>query len=478
VSKIAGLHLNDWPDGAVEYIRDTQPGWVKSIAQDRDKVERAKAESPETQFIGRMHREIEDQKRYFNRQEEGAEQYFRDLSSQGLWPVVDVWEGINEPGPHPKPEMYRFWMRLAQLMNDAGKQLLIHGTSVGTWAGSESDPFHDDRSTWIHESAKLAGAIHKHEYCAPHMRSEFMWNPNITERQGGFYTLRYRQAYTAMPPDARVPLYITECGIDSGINPPWNIPAQGGWRSFTTARDYVNQLQWYLECCKEDGYVKAVIPFCTFALDPTWDTYSMWDGEIRELWGEVLAEEDGEEMQSGWVDMRGKLPLGPIPFPRLPQDRFDEVVIHHSGDEVHDIWDIKHHHVVNNGWYDTGYHAVIGKDGVKYRNHDWNVQAAHTYGENGHTVGVCFIGNLNHRWPTDAQLAAAREVLGVLPFEFSIKGHRDYGSRYGPTECPGNTFDEWRHLLLEEEPEPPNEWEERALTAEDKLDRIERIVEE
>jgi hypothetical protein len=292
--KISGLHVNNWTNGLAEYIGQTQPGWVKVLDQNRGEVEKSMSLSPQTQWIGRMHRTIQQQKDLIRRQESGAEQFFRDLTLQSLWPIIKKWEGINEPGAHPKPEYYRFELRLAELMRQADKDYLAQGTSVGTWAGSESDPFHDDRSTWVHEVARASHGIHKHEYCAPHMRSEFMWNPAITERVGGFYTLRYRQAYAAMPPDARVPLYITECGIDSGIQPPWDIPAQGGWRSFTNAQDYVNQLKWYLGRCKEDGYVKAVIPFCTFANDPTWYTYSMWDGPIRDLWGEVLHDEGGE----------------------------------------------------------------------------------------------------------------------------------------------------------------------------------------
>ena len=475
--KISGLHINDWTDGLVEYIGETKPGWVKVLEQNRGNVERAMVLSPGTNWIGRMHRSIDAQKDYIKRQENGAERFFRDLTSQSLWPIVDTWEGINEPGPHPTVEYYRFEMRWVVLMRDAGKKPLTQGCSVGTWSGSESDPMHDDKSSWVHEVARAAkatgGGVHRHEYSAPHMRSEFVWNPAITERAGGFFTLRYRRAYAVMPEDARAPLYITECGIDSGISPPWNIPVQGGWRSFTTAEDYVEQLKWYIGCCKEDGYVRAVIPFCTFARDSTWYTYSMWDGNIRELWGEVLSEEeDGSDVPSGWVDLRESL-LTTGEFITHPQSDFDEVIIHHSADEVNDVWDIANHHVANNGWWEIGYHVVIGIDGTIYWCHNFNVQAAHCKYQNEHTVGVCFIGNLNERWPTEAQLRSARDVLAHIPFDFTIKGHRDYR----PTDCPGTTFDEWRHLLLEGG-ETPIDWEGRAREAEDKLERIGDIVAE
>lgn len=483
MAKIAGLHLNQWVGGMVEYIGETQPGWVKVLEQNRGETERAMTLSPATKWIGRMHRGVGAQRDYIRRQEEGAEKFFRDLTSQSLWPIIDTWEGINEPGNHPTPEYYRFQLRLAALIAGVGKKYLAEGTSVGTWSGSESDPFHDDRSTWVHEVARASHGINKHEYGAPHMRSEFMWNPAITEKVGGFYTLRYRQAYRAMPEDARVPLYITECGIDSGITPPWPIPAQGGWRSFTTAEDYVEQLKWYLGCCKEDGYVKAITPFCTYSTDPTWYTYSMWDGEIRDLWGEVLHdEEDGSsDVPEGWIDVRETLLKHPEwgtnpdhTFVTHPQEQFDEVIIHHSGDEHNDVWDIANHHVVNNRWAAIGYHMVIGKDGSRYWCHNFNVQAAHTYGHNDHTVGICLIGDLNNRWPTEAQLRSMKQVLPHIPFEFTIKAHRDYRN----TDCPGRTFDEWRYLLVGGSPPPTENWEERALVAEDQLDRIEGIVNE
>jgi hypothetical protein len=444
--KIGGLHVNDWIDGIEEYIGETNPGWVKILNHDRARVERAMALSPETRWIGRMYKDLGEQRDYIGRQESGAEQFFRDLTNRGTWSIIDTWEGINEPGNHPTSEYYRFGVRLGELMREAGKTYLCQGCSVGTWSGDESDPMADWKSTWTHEPIRRAGGIHVHEYGAPHMRSEFMWNPAITEKHGGYYTLRYRQVYRTLPEDCRIDLYITECGIDSGIRVPWDIPGQGGWRTFTTPEDYVSQLEWYINCCKEDGFVKAVIPFCTYAHNPTWYTYSMWDGPIRDLWGEFLYNEETDiNIPIGWIDVRDALPKHPQRrFVPLPQGQFDEVIIHHSASETMDVWEIAHDHVVNNGWAGIGYHIVIDKEGKIYWCHDLNVQAAHCKYQNDHTVGVCFLGNLNEKWPTEAQLMSGRQVLTQMPFPFTVKGHRDYRA----TDCPGHTFDEWRPILL------------------------------
>lgn len=298
MSKISGIHANNYPGGFVAYVETYRPGWVKTLDMNRATTEDAMARSPETRWIGRMWKDIHDQANYVDRQEEGAEQFFLELQSQALWPIVDTWEGINEPGAHPTPEYYRFEVRLADLMRDAGKQYACHACSVGTWAGSPSDPMYDWKSTWVHEVLRRSSFLNIHEYSAPHMRSEFKHFPDIAEEDGGFYTLRYRRAYKVVPEAFRIPILITECGIDSLISPPWRIPGRvagthHGWRKFTTPEDYVSQLQWYLTRLREDGFVAGMTPFCLYARDPTWnDTFGMWDSPVKELWGEVMLHEE------------------------------------------------------------------------------------------------------------------------------------------------------------------------------------------
>lgn len=71
-----------------------------------------------------------------------------------------------------------------------------------------------------------------HEYSAPTMQDGQGW-----------YCLRYRSVYAALPVDLRLPLLITECGIDRGVLGPTE--RGRGWKYQTTAAQYASQLAWY-----------------------------------------------------------------------------------------------------------------------------------------------------------------------------------------------------------------------------------------
>ena len=76
------------------------------------------------------------------------------------------------------------------------------------------------------------GCLGLHEYSAPMMQFGFGRNqldPKGDSGDEGWYTLRYRQAYRRqIPAELRVPLIITECGIDGLIQPRPGPAAQAG----------------------------------------------------------------------------------------------------------------------------------------------------------------------------------------------------------------------------------------------------------
>jgi N-acetyl-anhydromuramyl-L-alanine amidase AmpD len=98
------------------------------------------------------------------------------------------------------------------------------------------------------------------------------------------------------------------------------------------------------------------------------------------------------------------------------------------------------------------YHYVITPDGkVCWMNeHDdmvWHAQSANEY-----ALGVCLIGDFTDAPPSAVQIAALQELLhhinGVEGAKLQVIGHRDVFD--GNTECPGNTWEQWRSQAVAE----------------------------
>lgn len=131
------------------------------------------------------------------------------------------------------------------------------------------------------------------------------------------------------------------------------------------------------------------------------------------------------------------------------------IVIHHtasSGGSVETIHAAHLNKKDKNGvsWKGIGYHFVIGNgtgmsDGEIESTFRWKqqMQGAHAGNEeyNQRGIGICLVGNFEDHRPSPAQLAAVKQLVGVLKKEYKIKssqvvGHRDVKA----TACPGKMF--------------------------------------
>ena len=162
-------------------------------------------------------------------------------------------------------------------------------------------------------------------------------------------------------------------------------------------------------------------------------------------------------------------PGGYAPYSELsPHKSLDEilesVVIHHEGDsQDYDIRKVQEQHMFGEGWYDIGYHYVIGPGGTIYEGRDLAVRGSHVEGANSHRIGVLLLGdfepgttidfkrgttivrritlpvdlyNGDDPGPTDAQVYSAYALVQWLDVEYGIDavvGHREVND----TQCPG-----------------------------------------
>ncbi|MCD6283567.1 N-acetylmuramoyl-L-alanine amidase [bacterium] len=124
-----------------------------------------------------------------------------------------------------------------------------------------------------------------------------------------------------------------------------------------------------------------------------------------------------------------------------PLRKIEKLVVHHSGTRGGTPKSFAWYHVHARGWPGIGYHYVISPDGVVFKTNALTTVSYHARGANLGGVGICLVGDFNRSEPTDAQMEALTELLGLLLHHHpgaEIVLHREVkGSR---TSCPGLKF--------------------------------------
>ena len=123
-----------------------------------------------------------------------------------------------------------------------------------------------------------------------------------------------------------------------------------------------------------------------------------------------------------------------------PLECVETIVVHHSASRLTTTpEEIRHWHVDERGWEDTGYHFILSKEGVIHRGRHTVWQGAHVRSHNAGSIGVCLVGNNvdpEQRWtPKQIQallrlVSALRIIYGFVPCVM----HKDLDPT---TLCPG-----------------------------------------
>ncbi len=235
-----GLHIISWNHSSqiLDFIATAQPRLIVMLDFNDINVDVARASSPSTLFVGRQY--VDSQP--LDNPEVNARNFFTQLKPaiDKMGSRIDIWEGYNEiviNSPDDAQRYNDFTVAWADIMHSQGLKCAAYSFSVAN----------PDLSYWrlLADGARACDYLALHEYDSPRM-----------DTHAGDFCLHYRKAYAALPPDARRPILITECGIDDGQNQ--------GWMQYATADDYLAQLAWYDgELMKDDYLVGASI----FTLD-------------------------------------------------------------------------------------------------------------------------------------------------------------------------------------------------------------------
>ena len=72
----------------------------------------------------------------------------------------------------------------------------------------------------------------------------------------------------------------------------------------------------------------------------------------------------------------------------------DNIVIHHEGNnQTYDVRHVQRQHMFGDGWWDIGYHFIVGPAGTIYEGRDIGVRGSHAKGANTGKIGVLFLGD-------------------------------------------------------------------------------------
>jgi hypothetical protein len=272
------IHTSFLGSESMRFIEQARPTVVK-ILDELKVAQQVKQKSPRTLIVGRIWYDAW-QRLGEGSPEDRALEWWQDVRETILaYPDVDYWEGYNEPAIHDADLMSwyaRFEQKRVEILAMNDRMACIGNFSTGM------PPV--ERDVWeafypaIDAANLQGGVLGLHEYSAPDMDWLFDY-----ESGEGWLTGRYRKVYRQfLIPDSReIPLIITECGIDGGVQ---GEPGKG-WRSYQDPENYVDQLKWYDSLLKQDSYVLGATIFSL-------EIHNWWDfdigGPVRERIGDYV----------------------------------------------------------------------------------------------------------------------------------------------------------------------------------------------
>jgi len=150
-----------------------------------------------------------------------------------------------------------------------------------------------------------------------------------------------------------------------------------------------------------------------------------------------------------------------------PRKQTTHLILHHSASSVANAEGIHAYHK-SLGWAGIAYHFLVRKDGSVYAGRPIGVQGGHTTNWNYCSIGICFEGDFETEYMTDAQLKAGQELIEQIRDKYPgiiVGQHEDFNA----TACAGANFPFTFLVSPDDEGEPeeleadkPSEWAREA----------------
>jgi hypothetical protein len=263
----------------------------------------------------------------------------------------------------------------------------------------------------------------------------------------------------------RVPMMMTECGIDGGVLGAGHV--KQGWYDLPDgsmndkANRYLNELWQYADLLREDGRTKALFPYTYDGNRDDWGRFEIrTEVFLQPFFDRIAAHglpQPGTFTVTGptgnlnarlqaafggqYADFRNGLPTHPTDkYIVRSESVIKRIIVHHTATVVSTWENVARYHVEHNGWPGVGYHFGIMPDGsVRYLG-DVNTRRYHAGPANTDSIGISFMGNYMTDLPTTAALNALALLRSTLEKylgrTLDMQGHRDVSE----TACPGDNL--------------------------------------
>lgn len=270
--KLLGPHVNSITGQTGELITSWQPPVVVFMGHNNSLIWMKNA-CPKSLFLARFYRydepsipemrdPIEEARRYAEWQLRMAEPYREAYSF-----II----GINEP-PVDEPDHMK---KLAEFECERMRILDKHGYKAAILSFGEGNP---PNIGWLKyaipafQEGKRYGAVYaRHSYGWPNVMTDAEWRV-LRHRKDYFGEESDPHNWPGMPPDLRLPLVITETGLE-GMIEDGSFPH--GWNGHVEADVYMEQLYNLDLSLRQDLYVLGATVFCAYDVAGTWALYNI-----------------------------------------------------------------------------------------------------------------------------------------------------------------------------------------------------------
>lgn len=267
---LRGVHINNLGDGAAwAFLRAARPALVKVVNPDAAVRQMRREVQPDI-VIGRL---IIPDISLQPTGEIAAERWYRQTVERmkSLYDCVDLWEvPVNEAYERP-PNLALYAAasaRFVELAAQDGIRCLVGNFSVGT---PESFDMHHFIPA-LQAVKKHGGGLSLHEYGLPDDMGKTWWIG------------RWRRLIEAVPAEMRLPVWLTEFGIDGGLEKPPRPRKTAGWRAYgmTGAQyaDWLREASEIEEQYNSDGLLQGWTIFSCGDYDDTWQSFDANDPAI------------------------------------------------------------------------------------------------------------------------------------------------------------------------------------------------------
>lgn len=287
MTAIIGPHIRGGVHRRLDLLQRWQPRLVLVQDPNPDEMRQLRERCPNTVIVGRVYQKDGDVVHRIRNNPIEAAEWAHGLIMQSISLHVDFWHVENEVlQTYSELQLLNVYaLRRMKLADDSGYKCAIGVFSVG----NPDLPAHDRMALWRQFYPAMTYAQSRGHIVAVHQYGK----PTLWQPDADWYIHRLEHQVLPLLSDfPALRFAVTEFGIDGLINTPGGEQNRRGWKSYTTAEQYAQDLiniGQYLE-----KFNSRILGYAVFTLGGSggWHDYDI-DGEVAQRLADHYATNPG-----------------------------------------------------------------------------------------------------------------------------------------------------------------------------------------